>query len=89
VPPQCQSDAAPCVGLYEDFNRDFIFVQFQSIDQSSFVNDKAYLIKMATGDISQVTVKNLSSSDEALMKPLLHLTVDAKQYVVSLENEIR
>ncbi|NUW74514.1 hypothetical protein HOP38_18660 [Vibrio mediterranei] len=89
LPPQCQSDAASCVKLYEDFNRDFIFVQFQSIDQSSFVNDKAYLIKMATGDISQVTMQTLSSSDETLMKPLLYLTVDAKQLVVSLESEVR
>jgi hypothetical protein len=64
-------------------------VQFQSIDQSSFVNDKAYLIKMATGDISQVTMQTLSSSDETQMKPLLYLTVDAKQLVVSLESEVR
>ncbi|MCY9852388.1 hypothetical protein [Vibrio mediterranei] len=89
MPSQCQSDAAPCVKLYEDFNRDFIFVQFQSIDQSSFVNDKAYLIKMATGDISQVTMQTLSSTDETQMKPLLYLTVDAKQLVVSLESEVR
>ncbi|MGF1778416.1 hypothetical protein [Vibrio nomapromontoriensis] len=89
--PQCQDESDSCIAIYEDSKQEFVLVYFLPIENSAFINNRAYLIKAVTGAISEVSLSLLTEVKKDEAQPILslpktlHLTLDRQQTVVSIE----
>lgn len=84
---ECQSDSKRCFSIYEDYKQEFAVLYFPPIENSAYVNNKAYLIKMNSGAMVKLALEVVDTQNRAQLdgSGTIHLTLDNQQTVIGLE----
>lgn len=84
---ECQSDSKRCFSIYEDYKQEFAVLYFPPIDNSAYVNDTAYLIKMNSGAMVKLAPEVVDTQNQAqsTLSGTVYLTLDNQQTVIGLE----
>ncbi|WP_338165024.1 hypothetical protein [Vibrio sp. 10N] len=66
---ECQSESKNCFSIYEDYKQEFAVLYFPPIESSAYVNDTAYLIKMNSGAMVKLALKDLIGAENQKAEP--------------------
>ncbi|MGR5175554.1 hypothetical protein ACPV4B_18080 [Vibrio parahaemolyticus] len=84
----CHAATEKCLAIYQDYKKEFALVYFPPVENSAFVNDTVYLIKMANGAMAQFPFTELVVGGDtiALSKEhVIYLTLDGQQTVIEIK----